>query len=98
LGAVLGVASGILFSSYYNIVYISMGFAGTLKAFTATVIGGIGNLHGAFIGGLLLGVVEMLAAGYISSAAKDTVAFVLLILFLLFRPTGLFGVRISQKA
>ena len=98
LGAVLGVASGILFSSYYNIVYISMGFAGTLKAFTATVIGGIGNLHGAFIGGLLLGMVEMLAAGYISSAARDTVAFVLLILFLLFRPTGLFGVRVSQKA
>ena len=98
LGAVLGVASGILFSTYYNITYISMGFTGTMKAFAATVIGGIGNLYGAFIGGLLLGVVEMLASGYISSAYKDSVAFILLILFLLFRPAGLFGVRIAQKA
>jgi branched-chain amino acid transport system permease protein len=97
LGSVMGVAGGILFGIYYNILFIGMGFGGTMKAFTAAVIGGIGNLYGAFLGGLLLGVLEAMAAGYISSAYRDAIAFGVLILILMFRPTGLLGARLSQK-
>jgi branched-chain amino acid transport system permease protein len=93
----MGVAGGILFGIYYNILFIGMGFGGTMKAFTAAVIGGIGNLYGAFLGGLLLGVLEALAAGYISSAYRDAFAFAALILILMFRPTGLLGARVAQK-
>ena len=97
LGAVFGVAGGILYGAYYNSLSVTMGFSGTLNAFTATVIGGIGSVWGAFAGGLLLGVVQAMATGYVSSALLNTVTFALLIVFLLFRPTGIAGVRVAYR-
>jgi branched-chain amino acid transport system permease protein len=97
LGSFLGVASGILFGAYYNTISINMGFVGTLKAWTAAIIGGIGHIQGAFIGGLMLGVFEALIAGFISSQYEDAITFILLILILIFKPTGLFGRQITKK-
>lgn len=97
LGAVFGVVGGILYGAYYNSLSITMGFAGTLNAFTATVIGGIGSVWGAFAGGLLLGVVQAMVTGYVSSALLNTVTFLLLIAFLLLRPTGIAGVQAVQR-
>lgn len=97
LGSFLGVASGILFGFYYNTVSISMGFIGTLKAWTAAIIGGIGSIEGAFVGGLLLGIVEALIAGFISSGYRDAISFFLLILILIVKPTGIFGRQIAKK-
>lgn len=97
LGSFLGVASGILFGFYYNTVSINMGFVGTLKAWTAAIIGGIGSIEGAFVGGMLLGVVETLIAGFISSGYRDAISFALLILILVVRPTGIFGRQITKK-
>ncbi|NPV69096.1 MAG: branched-chain amino acid ABC transporter permease [Firmicutes bacterium] len=91
LGAVLGVAAGILFAAYYNSVFIGMGFLGTMKAFTAGLLGGLGNIYGAFLGGILLGLMEALASGFISSAYRDAISFGVLIVLLLFKPTGLLG-------
>jgi len=74
-----------------------MGFTAGLKGFTAAVVGGIGNIPGAMLGGLLLGLVESFAVGFISPTYKDLIAFVVLVLVLLVRPTGLLGARIQQK-
>jgi branched-chain amino acid transport system permease protein len=90
----------------YNIVHFSMGFIPGLKAFTAAVLGGIGNITGAMIGGLLLGVIESLGAGYIGpltnnflgSHYQDIFAFVVLILVLLLRPSGIMGERVADRA
>jgi branched-chain amino acid transport system permease protein len=93
LGGLAGVLVGpILFVS------IGMGSIIALKAFSATVIGGFGDVTGAIVGGLLLGVVENFAAAYISVPYKDAFAFLLLFVFLLFRPQGIFGEKISEKA
>jgi branched-chain amino acid transport system permease protein len=97
LGGALGVIGGVLFGSIYSSVYPWMGFTGTMKAFTAAVIGGIGNLTGAVVGGFLLGVIEALASGYISSAYRDAISFALLIIVLLFKPSGLFGSRAAEQ-
>jgi len=97
VGAMLGAVGGILFAIYYNSVFIGMGFLGTMKAWTAAVIGGIGNMYGAFVAGILLGVVESLASGYISSAYRDAISFGLLILVLVLRPNGLFGKQVAEK-
>lgn len=97
LGAMLGVTGGILYSIYYGAVFIQMGFSGTMKAFTACILGGIGNLYGACLGGILLGIVESLTSSYISSNYRDAIAFGLLIFMLLFKPNGIFGKRVSQK-
>lgn len=97
LGAVFGVAGGILYGAYYNRIDVAMGFVGTLNAFTATIIGGIGSTWGAFAGGLLLGVVQALVTGYLGGSLLNTVTFVLLILFLLFRPNGLAGVKVVNR-
>jgi branched-chain amino acid transport system permease protein len=96
-GAIIGVIGGIMFVMYYNALNISIGFQGTMKAWTAAIIGGIGNFYGAFAGGILLGIAESLTAGYISSGYKDAISFVLLIIILIFRPQGLLGRRISHK-
>jgi branched-chain amino acid transport system permease protein len=93
LGAIFGVIGGILYGAYYGSISITMGFAGTLNAFTATVIGGIGSIWGPFLGGLLLGTIQSLVTGYVSSALLNTVTFVALIFFLLVRPNGLAGLR-----
>lgn len=97
LGALFGVVGGILYGAYYNSLSVTMGFAGTLNAFTATVIGGIGSVWGAFAGGLLLGLLQAMVTGYVSSALLNTVTFVLLIAFLLFRPTGIAGMQLASR-
>ena len=68
-----------------------------MKAFTAAVVGGIGNIKGAMVGGFLLGIIEALTVGYISSAYKDVILFVVLILVLIFRPSGIFGEEVTEK-
>ncbi len=68
-----------------------------MKAWTAAVIGGIGNMYGAFAGGILLGVVESLASGYISSAYRDAISFGILIIVLVFKPTGIMGKKVAEK-
>jgi branched-chain amino acid transport system permease protein len=95
--AVLGGLAGILVSPVL-FVSIGMGSIIALKAFSATIIGGFGDVTGAIVGGLLLGVVEAFGAQYISVPYKDAFAFLLLFLFLLVRPQGIFGEKISEKA
>jgi branched-chain amino acid transport system permease protein len=95
--AVLGGLAGALISPIL-FVSIGMGSIIALKAFAAAIIGGFGDITGAIIGGLLLGIVESFGAQYISVAYKDAFAFLLLFLFLLLRPQGIFGEKISEKA
>ena len=106
IGASLAAVAGILIAMNYNIVHFSMGFIPGLKAFTAAVLGGIGNITGAMVGGLLLGIIEALGAGYIGdltggflgSHYQDIFAFAVLILVLLFRPSGIMGERVADRA
>lgn len=97
LGAVLGVVGGILYGAYYGSISVTMGFAGTLNAFTATVIGGIGSIWGPFIGGILLGVIQAFVTGYVDSSLMNTVTFGLLIVFLLARPHGIAGIKAVNR-
>jgi branched-chain amino acid transport system permease protein len=89
IGSALSGAAGILMAIYYNATYPRMGLLPGLKAFSAAILGGVGNIPGAILGGLLLGVAESLGAAYISSGYKDATAFVILILVLLLRPQGI---------
>ena len=91
LGAVLAAVGGVLIALTVGKLNPYIGFLAGIKAFTAAVLGGIGSIPGAMLGGVLLGVVETFAAAYISSEYKDIVAFGLLVLILLVRPTGLLG-------
>ena len=91
LGAVLAAVGGVLIALAIGKLNPYIGFVAGIKAFTAAVLGGIGSIPGAMLGGVLLGVAETFAAAYISSEYKDIVAFGLLVLILLFRPTGLLG-------
>lgn len=93
LGAVAGILVGPIF-----FVTKEMGAMLGLKAFCATIVGGFGSVPGAILGGIFLGVVEVFAAFYISSAYRDAFAFIILILVLLFRPQGFFGEKIAEKA
>ncbi len=95
-GGFFGVAGGILFSMSYA-TYIGMGFLGTMKAWISCIIGGIGSLKGAFVGGLLLGVSEALISGFISSAYRDAIAYGLVIVVLVVWPKGIFGRQIAEK-
>lgn len=97
IGPALGAAAGVLLGLYYRQVHFTMGWAYGLKAFTAAILGGIGHIPGAMVGGLLLGILEMLGAGYLSAAWKDAFVFVILILLLIIRPTGLLGERVAEK-
>lgn len=98
IGAMLGGAAGILYSLYYGSIKYNMGFLPGMKAFTAAVLGGIGNVPGAMAGGLLLGVSEAMGAAFLPEAEwKDVLAFAILILVLILRPRGLFGERTSEK-
>ena len=96
-GGALGVIGGILYSSQYGIFFVAMGLTGLLKGFAAAVIGGIGSLKGAMVGGLLLGVIESLAGPYVSGAYRDAIAFVLLAAILVVRPNGLFGKPVMER-
>jgi branched-chain amino acid transport system permease protein len=127
MGAALGAVAGVMVGSYYGIAHYQMGFILGLKAFSAAVLGGIGNLGGAMLGGLLLGVIEALGAGYVGdltnlcnlsgwsdalakrcaedqnltlfgSNYQDVFAFLVLIAVLIFRPSGLLGERVSDRA
>jgi branched-chain amino acid transport system permease protein len=99
LGAVLAAVAGMAYGLRYTNVDFRMGFLAGLKAFTAAVLGGIGNINGAVVGGLVLGVVEVLATSFIGGSAwKDVWAFALLILVLVFRPEGLLGARVVDRA
>uniref|UniRef100_A0A7V4G9D3 Branched-chain amino acid ABC transporter permease n=1 Tax=Desulfobacca acetoxidans TaxID=60893 RepID=A0A7V4G9D3_9BACT len=89
IGSALSGAAGILMAIYYNATYPRMGLLPGLKAFSAAILGGVGNIPGAILGGLLLGVAESLGAAYISSQYKDAFAFFILILVLLVRPQGI---------
>ena len=91
LGSALGGAAGVLVGLYYTQIDFFMGYSAGLKAFTAAVLGGIGNIRGAMLGGLVLGIVESLAVTFVNPAFKDVIAFLILILTLVFRPTGLLG-------
>jgi branched-chain amino acid transport system permease protein len=103
LGAVLAAIAGVSQGLQNNNIDFRMGFLAGLKAFTAAVLGGIGNVYGAVVGGLVLGVVEAMATQYIpgqfgGSTWKDVWAFVILILVLVFRPQGLLGARVVDRA
>jgi branched-chain amino acid transport system permease protein len=95
--ATLGGLAGILVAP---VLFVSIGMGSTiaLKAFAATIIGGFGDVKGAIVGGILLGIAESFAAAYISVPYKDAFAFLLLFIFLLFRPQGIFGEKVSEKA
>lgn len=97
VGAALGVVGGILYGAYYGNVSLNMGFYGTLYAFTASIIGGIGSIWGPFFGGLVLGVLHALVAGYIDAALLNSVTFAVLCAFLLLKPTGLAGVAVENR-
>ena len=98
IGAALAGAGGVLYAIAYPQLMVFMGIMPGLKAFVAAVLGGIGNLGGAFVGSLLMGQAEVLSAGYILTPMKDAIAFTILIIALLIRPTGLFGERGGEKA
>lgn len=91
LGSASAGIAGTLISGYYQMVYPTMGVMVGLKAFAAAVLGGIGVLHGSIVGGLVIGLSETLAATYLGGSYADAVAFIILIIVLLFRPSGLFG-------
>jgi len=97
LGPALGAITGVMVGMYYRQISFTMGWNYGLKAFTATILGGIGNLPGAMFGGLILGLLEMFGGAYISAAWKDVFVFLILILVLIFRPTGLFGEKTAEK-
>ena len=97
IGPALGGVAGLLVGLYYGQVNFTMGWVYGMKAFTAAILGGIGNIPGAMVGGLVLGVIEALGAAYLSIAWKDAIAFCVLILILIVRPTGLLGERVAEK-
>lgn len=106
IGSALGAVAGVLVSINYSVAHYQMGFILGLKAFTAAVLGGIGNLGGAMVGGLLLGLIEALGSGYVGdltgglfgSNYRDVFAFLVLIVVLIFRPSGLLGERVAERA
>jgi branched-chain amino acid transport system permease protein len=106
IGSALAALAGVMVGTYYEIAHYQMGFLLGLKAFTAAVLGGIGNLAGAMVGGVLLGIIEALGAGYIGdltdgffgSNYQDIFAFIVLICVLMFKPSGLFGEKTGDRA
>ena len=106
IGSALAAVAGLMVSANYSIAHYYMGFMLGLKAFTAAVLGGIGNIAGAVLGGILLGLIEALGAGYIGdltggffgSNYQDVFAFIVLICVLVFKPSGLIGEKVSERA
>ncbi|HLY90035.1 MAG TPA: branched-chain amino acid ABC transporter permease [Acetobacteraceae bacterium] len=91
LGSALAGAGGLIFGLYYNFTSFIIGFTAGLRAFTAAVLGGIGNVPGAMVGGVLIGLIEAMASQFIAAAWADVIIFSILVLVLVFRPAGLFG-------
>jgi branched-chain amino acid transport system permease protein len=98
LGAALAGAAGMLYAVAFPQITFGMGIIPGLKAFVAAVLGGIGSIPGAFVGALIMGQAEALTMGFISTPMRDAVAFAILILVLLVRPTGIFGEPEREKA
>jgi branched-chain amino acid transport system permease protein len=106
IGAALAAVAGVMMAANYSTAHFYMGFLPGLKAFTAAVLGGIGNLAGAMLGGVLLGLIETLGAGYLEPLTggvlgahyQDIFAFIVLITVLVFRPSGLLGERVADRA
>lgn len=97
IGSALAAAAGVLVGIYYNTIDPLMGIMPGLKAFVAAVLGGIGILPGAVAGGIILGIIEALVSGFLSSTFRDAAAFAILILVLLVKPSGLFGKNTREK-
>jgi branched-chain amino acid transport system permease protein len=97
IGSALAGAAGVMTGLVYQNINPYMGFGAGLKAFTAAVVGGIGNIQGAMLGGMIIGIAEQLTIGYLSSAFQDLIVLSVLVLFMLFRPTGLLGSPAIQK-
>lgn len=98
IGSALAGAAGLIFGLYYNFTSYVIGYSAGLRAFTAAVLGGIGNIAGAMIGGLLIGLIESLGGQFIAVRWTDVIIFSILILVLVFRPTGLMGLSVPQKS
>ena len=99
IGSALGALAGVMNGMFYNIVKFNMGFLIGIKGFSAAVVGGLGNIYGAIVGGFLLGFLEMFAAAYIPGGSRyqDVIGFVIVILFLVFKPSGIFGEKVYEK-
>ncbi|MGE7918538.1 branched-chain amino acid ABC transporter permease [Viridibacillus sp. NPDC093762] len=97
IGAALAAGAGIMSGVYYGTINFMMGFIIGLKAFTAAVLGGIGNITGAMVGGLILGIVESFGMFYLGGAWKDVLAFSILILILVLKPTGIMGEKVTER-
>ncbi len=97
VGPALGGLAGVFAGANYTRIIFSQGSTYGLKAFTAVILGGIGNIPGAMLGGLLLGLMEALFEGYVSGAWKNVFVFLILIIILIFRPTGLIGEKVAEK-
>ncbi len=97
IGGALGGAASVIYALYINTISFQMGYRTGLYAFTAAVLGGIGNLPGAVLGGLLIGLVRSLSDQYIEARWTNAVVFAILILILVFRPSGLLGARLREK-
>jgi len=97
IGPGLGGIAGVIVGVYYGSFDFTLGWVFGLKAFIAAILGGIGNIPGAMLGGMILGIIETLGAGYLSPQWKDVLAYLILIVILIFRPTGLLGERVAEK-
>ncbi len=97
IGSSLGAVAGLFIGIYYRGITFDMGWMYGLSAFVAAIIGGIGNIPGAMFGGLMLGLFNALISGYISSSWAETFTFTLLIVVLIFRPTGILGEKVAEK-
>jgi branched-chain amino acid transport system permease protein len=97
IGPALGGVAGVMVGLYYGSFDFSLGWVFGLKAFIAAILGGIGNIPGAMLGGFILGIIETLGAGYISPQWKDVIAYLILIIILIVRPTGLLGEVKAEK-
>jgi branched-chain amino acid transport system permease protein len=98
LGSALAGAAGMIFGLYYNYTSFIIGYTAGLRAFTAAVLGGIGNIPGAMLGGVLIGLIESLGGQYLEVRWTDVIIFSILVLVLVFRPTGLFGRAAPSKS
>lgn len=97
IGSALAAVAGVMVTLYYGVVHFFMGYTIGLKAFTAAVLGGIGSIPGAMLGGFIIGLIENFGASYVSSVYKDAFAFLVLIITLILRPTGIFGQKAVDK-
>jgi branched-chain amino acid transport system permease protein len=97
IGSALAAVAGVMVTLYYGVVHFFMGYLAGIKAFTAAVLGGIGSIPGAMFGGFMLGLIENFGASYVSSVYKDAFAFIVLIITLIVRPSGLLGQKSVDK-